>query len=199
MKVLILTLAIITGLTSSYLVVTNIQGQETPSPASPPVALVESYTPQVDTSSQISPDGTKNLVMKTTHNINNTKTIEFTTTNEDGSNRKRIYTTAALESETYALPFNAWSPDNKYIFIFKNNKEALVFKADGEPILEEELYIGVTTIFAEKIQNVYYDETTGWASNTLLIVNSTNPDNTKGPSFWFEVPSTAIIQLSSRY
>ncbi len=190
---------VVAGLTASYMVVKNIEGQETQSSATPHVTQVQSIPPNIETSSQISPDGTKLLSMQITLNANKTKTIEFTTTDEDNSNRKKIYTAFAKENETYTLPFNAWSPDNKYVFIFKNGQEALVFMADGEPILEDKLYLDIPKIFAEKIKEYFYKETTGWASNNLLIVNTVKQDSSKGPSFWFEVPSKAIIQLSSQF
>lgn len=166
-----------------------------------PSFTVSKITPiaKIDTASQISPDGTKKFVMESTHNANGTVTYIFTTTDASGNNQYRIYTTTVLGSDTLSIPFNTWSPDNKYVFIQKNNHEGYLFKANGESMTTQEPYFDVATLFTSKIKNNVYDRTTGWASPTLLIVNTLTPDNTKGPSYWFEVPSKAIIQLSSPF
>lgn len=154
---------------------------------------------KIETSSQISPDGTRKLAMKKTHNTDGTLTYLFTVTDGTGSNEHEIYTTKSEGSENLNIPFNAWSPDDKYVFIQKNESDALVFKATGEPIIKDQEYFDVGDLFKEKIKNVTPTLVTGWASETLLIVNTQKEDATKGPSYWFEVPSKAIIQLSSAF
>lgn len=153
----------------------------------------------IATASQISPDGTKNLIMKTTHNNNTTQTYEFKTSDISGSNEKQIYTATVNNNESMSIPFNAWSPDDKYVFIIKDGNDALVFSASGGPIAIGQTYIDVTGVFGEKIQQYAYSQTTGWASPTLLIINTTKIDNTQGSSYWFEVPGKAVIQLSAQF
>lgn len=154
---------------------------------------------KIDTSSQISPDGTMKLNMKKTHNRDGTLTYLFTVTDGSGGNEHEVYTTKSEGSENLSIPFNTWSPDDKYVFIQKNESGALVFKESGEPIVNDQIYFDVGEIFGEKIKNVTPTLVTGWASETLLIINTQKEDNTKGPSYWFEVPSKAIIQLSSAF
>ena len=154
---------------------------------------------KVDTASQISPDGTKMLIMKTTHNIDGTLTYVISAADGSGLNEKQLYTTKVKGSENMSVPFNAWSPDNKYLFVHKNGNDALVFRATGEPIASGQTYFDVGDLFREQNKKDMFSEATGWASETLLIVNTVKADNTKGSSYWFEVPSKAIIQLSSEF
>lgn len=155
--------------------------------------------PQTETSSQSSPDGKKILVLTTTHNSDGTLTHVFTTTDGDGGNKYDVYTATVPVAEEMSIPFNTWSPDDKYLFVLKHDGDALVFRATGEEIVEGQLYLDVGDLFSASNKKDAYHETTGWASPTLLIVNTVREDGTKGSSYWFEVPSKAIIQLSSQF
>ena len=154
---------------------------------------------KIDTASQISPDGTKKLIMKTTHNANGTFTYVFTTTDGSGANNQQLYTTIVKGSENMSIPFNTWSPDNQYLFIQKNGNNVLVFKASGEPIASGQAYFDVPDLFNAQVKKDIFSRATGWASPTLLIINTTTQDNTKGSSYWFEVPTKAIIQLATQF
>lgn len=155
--------------------------------------------PQVTTTSQISPDGTKKVIMKVSQNGNKTQTYVFSTADGSGANEQPLYTTTLSGSDSMSIPFNTWSPDNRYLFIKKNATDALVFNASAAPFPNGEAYLDVTDTFKQKnIPNTVSDPT-GWASPTLIIVNTTNQSNIKGPSYWFEVPSKAIIQLSTEF
>lgn len=154
---------------------------------------------KIDTATQISPDGTKMLIMKTTHNIDGTLTYVISAADGSGANERELYTTKVKGSESMSVPFNAWSPDNKYLFVHKNGNYALVFKATGEPIASNQTYFDVADLFRERNYKDTFSQATGWASPTLLIFNTIKQDGTKGYSYWFEVPSKAIIQLSSEF
>lgn len=158
-------------------------------------------TPKVETFSQISPDGGKNLVMTVT-NKDTEKIYEFTTSDNTDSNQQLIYSATLPNTEKMSIPFNTWSPGNRYVFLQHNTSStsaALVMKANGQPFREDEQYSNITDLFTTKDTGNIYQETTGWASETLLILNTTQPDGSKGPSYWFEVPSKAIIQLSTDF
>lgn len=158
--------------------------------------------PKIDMASQPTPDGKKKLLMEATHK-KDTSTYVFTTSDGSGGNIQPLFTTTiqASASATAGLniPFNTWSPDNKYVFIQKNDGNAWVFNATGEEIVPGQKYLDVKDLFNAAGKKDTYKETTGWASPTLLIINTLAPDNTKGSSYWFEVPSKAIIQLSSSF
>lgn len=163
------------------------------------VALAPNPVLKVDTVSEMSPDGTKKLTMKTTHNPDGTLAYLFTSSDQLGANEAQVYTTRLKPPQSISIPFNAWSPDNRYLFIQKENGDALVFKATGEEIVPGQKYFDVGDLFLASSKKDIYQETTGWASPTLLIVNTTTQNNTKGSSYWFEVPSKAIIQLASEF
>ena len=158
-------------------------------------------TPNPQITSQLSPDGKKLLTMTVTTNEDLSKSYVFATSDADGNNQKIIYSTMNTQYPI-SIPFNTWSPDDRYVFITETTSqgsEAIVLKADGEQITDTESSINLTKDFTAKITNSLYDETTGWASETLLLVNTKTPDGKKGLSYWFEVPSKAIISLSTQF
>jgi hypothetical protein len=162
----------------------------------------EVISPKVIISSQISPDGTKKVIMKITENPDNTKTYDFSVSDENGANEQFIFAKTLSSSNNMVIPFNTWSPDDKYFFIEQNaggNKSVFVFKATGALFTDTETYLDAADSFIQKNTGNNFDEATGWASETLVIINTKKSDNTKGPSYWFEVPSKAIIQLSTEF
>lgn len=158
--------------------------------------------PTTKTSSQISPDGTKILKMTTITNKDTTTTYSLIASNSDGQNQQSIYATTLPSTESITIPFNTWSPDNKYVFIqhnILNGSEALVMDASGKPLVQGEQYFNAASLFTAKSTGNTYQEATGWASETLLIINTLQQDGSKGPSYWLEIPSKAIIQLSTQF
>lgn len=168
---------------------------------SAPIAT-EVISPKVTLYSQISPDGTKKLIMKVTENSDDTKTYDFLTADENGTNELHIFTKTLTLEDSMTIPFNTWSPDDKYFFIQENsgnNKSIFAFKATGEAFSDTEVYFNVTDLFKSKIIESNFDEATGWASETLIVINTKKSDGAKGLSYWFEIPSRAIIQLSTEF
>lgn len=163
------------------------------------ISPIVTSIPKVDSASQITPDGTRILSMTRTQNSDNTYTYEFVVEDESGANKKQIYTATTPVSENMSIPFNAWSPDNQYVFIQKNTDDALVFKASGEPVTDGQLFFDIKDTFEEKANTVTPRVITGWASDRLIIVNTFKTDSSIGPSYWFEVPSKAVIRLSSLF
>lgn len=153
---------------------------------------------KVERASQISADGTKNLIMSLTSNTDGTYSYKFVTEDSSGINSKQIFLTTVGAFEKYNLPFNAWSPDNKYLFIYKNDTNALVFRADGEPIAPNEQYIDLESVFKSKNNTNTLKEVTGWADPALVLFNTTDKNGQKA-SFWLEVPSRAIIPLATQF
>lgn len=160
------------------------------------VPLVEA-TPRVETASQISPDGKMTLTMKLTDNRDGTYAYEFST-QEKGLSKTLVYKTTA-DSKSYSIPFNTWSPNNMYFFIYKGgNNTALVFRADGQPISGTEQFIDLTDVFKAKYENITIKEVTGWADPFLIVFNKEDKDGKK-QSYWLEIPSKAIIPLSTNF
>jgi hypothetical protein len=173
------------------------------SPVQTVVEPTVSPLPIPNVTSQISPDGTKKVILET--QIQKNKTLSYTLWVTDGNsdvnndNRKKIYSDTLLPNESAQIPFNSWSPDDQYFFIEKldaNGSQALVFSASGKPLAQDQFFLDAKSIFINKRPGVSYKRATGWASPTLLVVNTTNQKgNTQ--SFWLEVPSTATIPLAS--
>lgn len=171
-------------------VVENLQ----PSPTAIP-------TPPVASFSQPSPDGSKEVTMKVRTNSDATRTYIFTITDTTTQTTIPLYTTT-FATDSMSLPFNAFSPDNRYLFLNHNTKtgtEAWVFRADANPIAENVTYYNAKEIFDARNTGNTYQEATGWASETLVIINTTLSDGSKGPSYWLEIPSKAVIQLSTEF
>ncbi|HYK08952.1 MAG TPA: hypothetical protein VEW42_05630 [Candidatus Eisenbacteria bacterium] len=167
----------------------------TPTPTPPP-------TPKVETFSNVSPDGTKKLTMTVTPHATTSKTYAFSVSNADESNPQSIYSINLPIDETMNIPFNAFSPDDKFLFLEHNTRdgnEAFVFRASGDPMTDTKQYFNAPAIFIAHQTGNTYQETTGWASETLLIINTTLSNGDKGPSYWLEVPSKAVIQLSTQF
>lgn len=157
--------------------------------------------PPKETLSQVSPDGKKTLEMTVTTNPDAGKTYVVLVKEEAADPRVLSIMTLPKE-ESLSIPFNTWSPDDVYVFLHHTSvsgTEATVMRADGKPCTPTEQTINVTSLFTAKNTGNAYQETTGWASDTLLIVNTTTPAGAKGPSYWFEIPSKAIIRLSSQF
>ena len=158
--------------------------------------------PEETTFSQISPNGEKTVIMKVTQNSDDTKTYDFSTVYENSQDEQHVFTKTLDLSKSMTLPFNTFSSDNKYFFIQENavgTNSIFAFKTSGEAFSDTEKYLDVIDLFNQKNTGNEFYEATGWASESLIIINTTKKDSTKGPSYWFEVPSKAIIQLSTEF
>lgn len=158
--------------------------------------------PQDFTVSQISPDGTKKVVLQTAFNVDNTKTYVLTTEDGDGNNLHNIFTKTLGNDSAISIPFNTWAPDNKYFFVHEKNADdtnIMVFKADGSIFNEEEPFLDLTGTFRQRISNYNFQEATGWGGYSLIVFNTLKLDGEQGSSFWFEAPSKAVIQLGTLF
>lgn len=167
-----------------------------------PLAANPTPAPEQNIFSQISPDGTKQVIMQITDNKDDTQTYSFYTADGSGINEQFIFDKTLDMAKYMTIPFNTWSSNNQYFFIQENARERksiFAFKASGEEFSEGEKYFDVTDLFRKKDTGNNFKEATGWASESLIIINTTKEDNTKGPSYWFEVPSKAVIQLSTEF
>lgn len=159
-----------------------------------PLAVNPTKEPSQNVFSQISPDGSKKVIMKIAKNEDDTQTYSLYTADESLANEKFIFDRTLDATKSMNIPFNTFSPDNKYFFIEEtvgDSRAILAFKVSGEVFSETEQYLDVTDLFKKKDTGNNFKEATGWASESLIIINTT------GPSYWFEIPSRAIIQLSS--
>lgn len=139
------------------------------------------------------------LVLRITPSVNGLTSYAFSITDFSGNNARALFTKSLGAASTMSIPFNAWDPTDTYIFIEEKDggvPNYYVFKASGEPFADGNTFIDAGAVWTAKNIGFSIRDATGWASGTLLIIYTTKPDGTKGPPYWFEIPSTATIQLA---
>lgn len=163
----------------------------------PGVVPVVTQIKNVDT-----PDGTKTLHMKVINNKDNSNTYRFTVTTTTGGNIS-ILTKTLSAGKTMSLSQNAWSPDNNYFFIQENDGKKIVgiyvYKWNGQMFSDGEQFINMFDLYQKKVTNYIFKEATGWAAETLIIINTLNIDGSRGVSFWFDIPSKSFIPLATKF
>lgn len=163
--------------------------------ASPLPDYVKNVATPIPTTTEISSDGTMRITMKTESNRDLTKTYSFFVTSTTDNNQQQFFSKTIPEGNSFSLPFNTFSPKNKYLFIIEKSSDKthyLVFNSAGKPFTNGETYIDITPLFEARSPDLVLKNVTGWASETLLILQ------TSGPSFWFEIPGH-FIQLSTKF
>lgn len=198
MRIIILTIiAGVVGVSSAFYL-RYYKPQTRVLPAPPALAEVRE-----EVGSQISSDGNMNLTMKTIISpANNTKTYTFYTSDGEDNNKQLVFSKILDTTSSMTIPFNTWSPDNKHFFIVERGTaedKVFVFNAGGEPFEGGQKYLDLTDPYKKSGNTNKFEEATGWAAPGLVIFNTTTPDGVRGPSFWFEVPSRAIIQLGLQF
>lgn len=161
---------------------------------------VVSETPEVTKSEVHSPNGDRNLIMEKTA-TDESITYKFYTDSIPAEEQVLIYEKTVSGGESFEISPNAWSPDNRYLFINEKTPEGndyIVLRSDGDAIVDGEEFISVAPFFENKETGFEMNEVTGWASNTLLYITSKSAIGEEGPLFWFEVPAGSVIRLAGR-
>src|SRR5882672_563122 len=167
-------------------------------PQTPSQITETDFTPTVTTTSQPSSDGTKTLTLKTIQNKNGTKTFDITTSD----NQSFMYSKTFSGDESLTIPFNTWSPNNRYFFIQKNTATQatfMVFNDNGDPFANGNAYLDLSGDFTNHAPNALFDQATGWAADNLIIITTKLTDGSEGTSYWYEVPSESVISLSTKF
>lgn len=158
-----------------------------------------SYAPPVADASQIASniveaaDGKKQLMVKEVKNKEGV-TYTFTVlTVADGSS-KEVFRKTVPVGTTLSIPANTFSPDDKYFFL----KETSPTGDDYFVPLEDQI-LDLSALFPEKHPKYKITDVTGWGGMNLIVFNTDKVEGGTGPSFWFEVPSKAFIQLNNRF
>jgi hypothetical protein len=142
-----------------------------------------------------SPDGKLTLLAKT---VKNSSAVTHTFS----VSGKEIFTITVDPSVTISIPANAWSPDGKYIFLKEEGPAGIKFfalSATTASSVQNDQTANITNLFAAKYPDLKIEDATGWGGVNLIVFNSIKADGSRGPSFWFEMPSHAIIQLSTLF
>jgi len=162
-------------------------------------ATVPEVTPiPVQTTTMDSPDGTRTLTMKkeqtsetTVHSIN---------VSDAGNVGQTIFNKELQDTQSLSIPYNTWSPDNKYFFLKESTPSVAnyyVFSASGTPLSENVQYANIQDLFSQKFPDYQITDVTGWADPVLIIVNTTSNKTGQNASFWFDVTSLSFIQLGT--
>jgi hypothetical protein len=176
----------------------NKSGNPSVSQSQQPMPSPQAEIPPVEASqltSVDSPDGTQTISMKTSKESGMT-TYSFT------NGGKEIFTDTVDPSISFSIPENTFSPDNKYVFLKETGGGGSSFfalTASGDSSTQNNQTANITSLFAAKYPNLKIQDTTGWGGINLIVFNTLNTDGSRGPSFWFEMPSHAIIQLANRF
>ncbi len=144
--------------------------------------------------SMISPEGSETLTVKKEVGEG---TVNYLITTTNGLS----YTKTLAGGGSLSIPFNTWSPDKKYVFLKEDGEKSnyYVFSASGKTFADGVSYLNVGEVFGKKVEEFKLLEATGWASPTLLVVNTTTQTGENGPSFWFDITNQSFIRLSSKF
>ncbi len=173
--------------------------RQTPQPAAIEVIAEASPNPESVQTGESS-DGKISLEM------NGKKETDVTTwtltAGQVGTPVKKIWSAALPHDTTMSIPFNAVSPDNKYLFLKQQAPDKaryLVLTASGEPLSQDFPTIEFAELFETKYPEYKITAVTGWGGINLIVFNTDQVNGGTGPSFWFEIPSHAFIRLSNRF
>lgn len=174
-------------------------------PSDIPVLLAAQPTPtpkssSITDSSVTSSDGTITLTMKIASGDNGGKIYNFLISDTNG--QRSIFTKNTDSTESFSLPPNAFSPDNKYIFLkdsIGSQNNYLVMTVSGSQIAQNLQTIEISGLFANKEPNFKITDVTGWAAPTLIVVNSVKDGTSSVESFWFDLSNQSFIPLATYF
>lgn len=169
-------------------------------PTTPTSSSTTIFSGEVEKDSMDSPDGTKTLIIERQEKKESTKYSIFIS--DPYQTPREIYSKDLSLVDTPAIPFNTWSPDNKYFFLKEfsaNQSDYYVFFATGEFFSNNVQYLDIKELFEEKISKYFITDVTGWAAPTLLIINTKEIDGEQKVSFWFDVTSQSFTQLGTYF
>lgn len=149
----------------------------------------------------LAPDGSMTLIVENKRSGEDTINQKFSIMSEDDQTVE-IYSFDSLKDQLVSVPYNTFSPDNKFIFlktITPSGNEYIVMRTDGKFILEESKTVAVIESFNQKFQNLVVTDVTGWGGKNLIVVNTDLKEQGVGPSFWFDVSNLSFIRLASRF
>lgn len=142
----------------------------------------------------------KQLIIRATKKSDGMTQYAYYVADISGANERLLFERTFAAGSSMGLPDNSWDPTDTYVFLEEHNSgtvDYLVLKASGESFADGNQYIDVGAVWTNKKIGYRIRTATGWASGTLLIVYTSKDDGSRGPAFWFEIPSTAILQLAS--
>src|SRR3989337_4110222 len=150
----------------------------------------------------LAPNGKMTLILRNVKKADGTTAQTFSVISEDEVTPLQIYTLNSGTDNSISIPFNTFSPDNKFIFLKKGQSEKseyMVRRTDGKNIKGEDKTVEFTSLFYEKYPEFVITDVTGWGGTGLIVVNSNYLDGKMGPSFWFDLSGFSFIRLSTKF
>lgn len=195
-KLLIPLLFTLAAATGTLFVVGKMQSKNTAETVPP---AVDAQEPRL--TSVISPNSKSTLTMNEKKK-QDTTLYSFLIKDLANNTQKEIFTATVPLTTTLSIPYNTFSPDNKYLFLKEENSgqaNYFVLATSKETGTQDNKTLNISDMFAAKFTNFKITEVTGWGGPTLVVINTDKEDGSLGPSFWFDVSSHAFIQLSTRF
>ena len=151
-------------------------------------------------SEAISPDGKNKITMQTETSELGVKYSIYLANAK--SEETLVYVATVPSTDTLSLPFNAFSPENKFIFIKHTSEDSVKYLSI--PItksfeVESSNAANVSELFSAAHPEYAITDVTGWGGISLLIVNTDKVGGGVGPSFWYEAPTGRFYKLSTRF
>jgi hypothetical protein len=147
-------------------------------------------TPAPTSLTQISGDGTRTLAIEKIGEL-----VELSV------NQEMIATKRVDPRSVVRIPFNTWSPNNKYFFITEqrdDKAEYLVMNESGKPFADGEPELKVSELYAQAYPDNTILSVSGWAAPTLIVLNARS-ESEENMSFWFDVQTQKFIRLATNF
>lgn len=176
------------------------KSQQSGTKSIPPVFA--DINPGPKTTTILAPNGKMTLIVKE-EKVKDGVLDMFSTQDEKAASATQIFSETLPEGTSISVPYNTFSPDNKYIFLKKiapTGVSYFVLKTDGTAFAKDEKSIDFLSLFKAKYPDDHsVTDVTGWGGLNLIVVNTDKPDGTISHSFWYDVDSNSFIQLSTRF
>lgn len=150
----------------------------------------------------ISPDGKYTLTMDTKEVGSDNIEQKFYISSDTMVEIVELNTDDLLKGGIITIPFNTFSPDNKFIFLMQTvseKAEYFVLRTDGEKILGDKYAFRLIEPFNKRYPDLKVTDVTGWGGLNLIVVNTDQIEGGTGPSFWFDLSNFSFIRLSHRF
>lgn len=198
---LLLAFCIVLAVTAAAIIVWSYRVSSKPQQTQTIPQTFADINPGPKTTTILAPNGLMSLVINE-ETSKGTITDTFSVSDANGGPQKQIYSETLAEGTTITVPYNTFSPDNKYIFLRRNSPTEqgyFVLKTDGTPFKNAEKTIDFVSLFNSKYPNTPASDVTGWGGMTLIVVNVEKPGGGVDRSYWYDVASNSIIPLSTRF
>jgi hypothetical protein len=154
-----------------------------------------------ESSTFISPNGKHSLTIENEKN-GDLVNQKISIIDEVSKETTDLLATSSLSSNLVTVPFNTFSPDNKYLFLKKNDNgvnKYFVLLANGKNIIDNNKLLEIGELFSKKYPNLILSEVTGWAAPNLIVINATKEDGSDFASYWLDLNSHSFIRLSNKF